>query len=582
MRFWEATGEQSPAEAFIERIYSEYPVSPFNPRQRGIVSGEGMDQTIALFELEPSKSVRGAVELHWIQAYPQRQGVGTAAIRELQAKAREAGIKMSLYPKPNGSVSQASLKRLYKRLGFAPIHRGAATMVWDPAVSEHCSKRYSAYELALMEGGMTLEAEQLTELADKPYAFQIAQHGAEKSTFGFDTDSGSEYIVRIVPFVVGNAFQNNALDVSFALMQGGQSIDKVTGNAGTDALRIFGTVLEAVKQTLHKRTAQGLDIEYIQFKAVEKEPKRVELYQRFAKSIGRYVPGWKFWKSWTDDGISTSIVKRAGVTEDIDELEEDWRHVVTGLGAASMMAGGGSAAYDAYKAQQPSQPQAQVKQVQAPQAKIQAPQAKPQVPQISHPQAVSHAQDLLATKGAQILQKAAKAAGLKGSELAQFLAQCAHETANFTTLKELGDKNYFKKYDIKFNPAKAKELGNLRPGDGDLYKGRGFIQLTGRYNYKKAGEALGLPLERNPQLVERPDVAAKVALWFWKNRVQPNVDNFNNTSQATKPINPGLKGLSDRHNKYVGMKVATAKPQPKTVPAKVALAPAKPVKGKKV
>lgn len=153
MRFWEATGEQSPVEAFIERIYSEYPVSPFNPNQRGIVSGEGFDQTIALFELEPSKSVRGAVELHWIQAYPQRQGVGTAAIRELQAKAREAGIKMSLYPKPNGSVSQASLKRLYKRLGFAPIHKGAATMVWDPAVSEQCSKKFTPYEIALMEGG---------------------------------------------------------------------------------------------------------------------------------------------------------------------------------------------------------------------------------------------------------------------------------------------------------------------------------------------------------------------------------------------------------------------------------------------
>lgn len=137
MRFWEVTGEQSPAAAFIERIYSEYPVSPFNPNQRGIVSGEGENQTIALFELEPSKSVKDAVELHWIQAYPQRQGVGTAAIRELQAKAREAGLKMSLYPKPNGAVSQTSLKRLYKRLGFKPIHKGAATMVWEPTDNEN-------------------------------------------------------------------------------------------------------------------------------------------------------------------------------------------------------------------------------------------------------------------------------------------------------------------------------------------------------------------------------------------------------------------------------------------------------------
>lgn len=119
-------------EDFIKKIYSEYPQSPFNPNQHAVLTGEGPDQTIALFELEPSKSVKGAVEIHWIQAYPQRQGVGSAAIRELQAKAREAGLKMSLYPKPNGAVSQASLKRLYKRLGFNPIHKGASTMVWNP------------------------------------------------------------------------------------------------------------------------------------------------------------------------------------------------------------------------------------------------------------------------------------------------------------------------------------------------------------------------------------------------------------------------------------------------------------------
>lgn len=282
--------------------------------------------------------------------------------------------------------------------------------------------------------------------------------------------------------------------------------------------------------------------------------------------------------------------------EEGTRLDEDWRNWVSGLGAASMIAGGGSAAYDAYKNSQ-QEPQAQVQQVNVPQAKVQAPQAKPQ-PQVSQAQAVSHAQDLLATRGAQILQKAAKAAGLKGTELAQFMAQCAHETANFTTLKELGDRKYFNKYDIKFNPAKAKELGNTRPGEGARYKGRGFIQLTGKYNYMKAGQALGLPLAQKPELVERPDVAAKVALWFWKNRVQPNVSNFQDTTQATKPINPGLKGLTDRHNKYVGMKVATARPvtlaktatqapatkvAPKTTkPAKPRNVAAKPLKGKKV
>lgn len=152
--------------------------------------------------------------------------------------------------------------------------------------------------------------EVITELADSPYPFLITQHSGDKSTFGFDTDNESEYIIKIVPFTVGQAFQNNALDVSFALMQDGKYIDTATGQAGQDALRVFGTVVEAVKQTIAKRTEQGLNIEYIQFKAVSKEPKRVALYQRFAKSIGRYLPGWEFWRNWNDDGISTSIVKR--------------------------------------------------------------------------------------------------------------------------------------------------------------------------------------------------------------------------------------------------------------------------------
>jgi len=135
-------------------------------------------------------------------------------------------------------------------------------------------------------------------------------------------------------------------------------------------------------------------------------------------------------------------------------------------------------------------------------------------------------------------------AGIKGKELAQFLAQCAHETASFATLTEFGDD--FKKYDIKFNPQKAKALGNTMPGDGERFKGRGFIQLTGRWNYTQAGQALGLPLDQKPQLLERPDVAAKASVWFWKNRVQPNVSNFTDTRAVTGYINPGLYGLQKR------------------------------------
>lgn len=144
------------------------------------------------------------------------------------------------------------------------------------------------------------------------------------------------------------------------------------------------------------------------------------------------------------------------------------------------------------------------------------------------------------------LRSVAIQAGLKGQELAQFLAQCAHETGNFSSLTEYGGSLDFRKYDPKYAPKKAKELGNVRPGDGALFKGRGFIQLTGRWNYTEAGKALGLPLDKNPKLVERPDIAAKTSLWFWKNRVRPNVDNFSDTKSVTYYINKALRGLDER------------------------------------
>ena len=169
-------------------------------------------------------------------------------------------------------------------------------------------------------------------------------------------------------------------------------------------------------------------------------------------------------------------------------------------------------------------------------------------------QAYNQISQALATPAAQTLKKAAIKAGIVGTELAQFMAQCAHESANFTSLEEFGGSLDFRKYDPKFNPRKAKQLGNKVAGDGAKYKGRGYIQLTGRDNYKRAGQALGLPLEQRPELVERPDVAAKVAVWFWQNRVAPKVDSYHDTAQVTKPINPGMRGLKDRNTKFNAIK----------------------------
>jgi len=135
------------------------------------------------------------------------------------------------------------------------------------------------------------------------------------------------------------------------------------------------------------------------------------------------------------------------------------------------------------------------------------------------------------------LRKAAIGAKIMGAELAAFLGQCAHESAKFTTTKEFADGSQYEG---------RKDLGNVKPGDGVRYKGRGFIQITGRANYTAAAKDLGIDLVNHPELAEKPDVAAKVSLWYWKTRVQPKITNFTNTKAVTKKVNGGVNGLQDR------------------------------------
>ena len=92
---------------------------------------------------------------------------------------------------------------------------------------------------------------------------------------------------------------------------------------------------------------------------------------------------------------------------------------------------------------------------------------------------------------------------------AAFLAQLAQESGELQYMEELASGSAYEG---------RRDLGNTQPGDGKRFKGRGPIQLTGRNNYRAAGKALGLDLEKNPASVATPEVGFKVATWFWNSR----------------------------------------------------------------
>ena len=99
------------------------------------------------------------------------------------------------------------------------------------------------------------------------------------------------------------------------------------------------------------------------------------------------------------------------------------------------------------------------------------------------------------------------------AHVAYALATAFHETAGtMQPIKELGGHDYLTRlYDVNGrDPARAKSHGNVNPGDGVRFCGRGFVQLTWRDNYARAGRELGVDLVGNPDLAMRPDIAARI------------------------------------------------------------------------
>ena len=123
---------------------------------------------------------------------------------------------------------------------------------------------------------------------------------------------------------------------------------------------------------------------------------------------------------------------------------------------------------------------------------------------------------------------------------AHFLAQVAHESANFRTTKE---------YASGIAYEGRKDLGNTETGDGKKFKGRGLIQITGRANYKSYGLYINQDLTTgtNPVKLEKYPLAADSAGWFWTIFKKLNrLADSDNLTAITHRINGGSNGIKDR------------------------------------
>jgi len=126
-------------------------------------------------------------------------------------------------------------------------------------------------------------------------------------------------------------------------------------------------------------------------------------------------------------------------------------------------------------------------------------------------------------KGIEEIIKDCKAAKWPIAYVAYALATAYHETAGtMQPIKEYGGRSYYMKmYDVTGkNPTRARQMGNTAEGDGALYCGRGYVQLTWKVNYARASKELGVDLVGNPDLAMNPDIASDIMIkgmeqgWF--------------------------------------------------------------------
>jgi len=121
-----------------------------------------------------------------------------------------------------------------------------------------------------------------------------------------------------------------------------------------------------------------------------------------------------------------------------------------------------------------------------------------------------------------------------------------YSDSELSRLKQ-NDEDFF---DAMYGMNSGMKLGNTMPGDGWRYVGRGMNGLTGRANYRKYGNMIGVDLESNPEKVEDPEIAAKVAVaFFTKNKPPQSIPNFENKQDAVNyfaDINAGGRSSFSR------------------------------------
>ncbi len=156
--------------------------------------------------------------------------------------------------------------------------------------------------------------------------------------------------------------------------------------------------------------------------------------------------------------------------------------------------------------------------------------------------------------------------------IAAFIAQCSHESGHFEKLVEnlnYGAKGLIMTWPKRFttpelankyarqpeaiaNFVYSNRLGNgdELSGDGWKYRGRGIIQLTGKYNYQKFADSVGMNLEQVIDYLETKQGATEAACLFWKNNNLNRYADNGDIRGMTKVINGGFLGLSEREENY--------------------------------